>query len=68
MKEFEYMGYMSSEACEFFKGKIIEEQRDGLGVIGNFVKLSNGDTHLPSKGDKFKKDENGNIFVDSIYR
>ena len=32
------------------------------------IKLSDGSTCLPSKGDKFKKYEDGSITVTSIYR
>lgn len=68
IEEFEYKGYMCSNAQKFFKGKLIVEERDGCNVVGNFVKLSNGKTHLPSKSDKFKKYEDGSITVSSIYR
>jgi len=68
MEKLEYKGYMSSEAQEFFEGNIITEQRDGLAVIGHFVKLSNGETCLPSKGDIFTKHEDGTISVETIYR
>lgn len=67
MIEFEYKGYMCSAAQEFFKGNIIEEERDGCAVVGSFIKLSNGKTHLPSKGDKFTKNEDGSLTVSSIY-
>lgn len=68
IEEFEYLGFMSSDAQKFFKGKVIKESRDGIGVVGNFIKLSNGETHLPSKGDNFKKYEDGSISVSSIHR
>ena len=68
VEEFEYEGYMSQKAQKFFKGNTISEERDGCAVVGTFIKLSNGRTHLPSKGDKFKKYENGSITVSSIYR
>ena len=68
MKEFKYEGFMNSEAQEFFKGKIIEEQRDGLAVIGHFIQLVNGKTYLPSKGDIFTKYDDGTISVKTIYR
>ena len=42
-------------------------ESDGCAVVGSFVKLANGNTHLPSKSDKFKKYENGSITVTSIY-
>lgn len=59
--EFEYKGYMCNEAEKFFKDKIIKEERSGCAVVGYFIKLSNGNTILPSKGDKFKMNEDGNI-------
>jgi hypothetical protein len=68
MEKFIYEGYMSQEAQDFFKDNIKTEQRDGVAVIGSFVKLANGDTHLPNKGDVFIKHENGVITVSSIYR
>ncbi len=68
MEKFIYEGYMSQEAQDFFKDNIKTEQRDGIAVIGSFVKLANGDTHLPNKGDVFTKHENGVITVSSIYR
>jgi hypothetical protein len=68
MIEFIYPGYMSSEAQDFFKGKIEKEQRDGIAVVGNFIILANGNIHLPNKGDVFTKHENGNITVKSKYR
>lgn len=68
MEKFIYEGYMSQEAQDFFKDNIKTEQRDGVAVIGSFVKLASGDTHLPSKGDVFTKHENGVITVSSIYR
>lgn len=68
IEDFEYQGYMSQEAQKFFEGKLIREERDGCAVVGSFVKLANGNTHLPSKSDKFKKYEDGSITVTSIYR
>lgn len=68
MEEFKYKGYMCDDAENFFEGKVISEQRDGCAVVGHFVKLGNGNTHLPSKGEIFKKDQNGDISVTSIYR
>lgn len=53
VEEFEYEGYMSKKAQEFFKGKLNKEKRDGIDVVGSFVVLENGNTHLPSKGDIF---------------
>jgi len=67
VEEFEYEGWMSQEARKFFEGNLIREERDGCAVVGSFVKLANGNTHLPSKSDKFKKYENGSITVTSIY-
>lgn len=68
VEEFEYEGYMSQDAQKFFEGTLITEERDGCAVVGNFVKLASGKTHLPSKSDKFKKYEDGSITVTSIYR
>jgi hypothetical protein len=59
---FEYRGYWSDDAQSFFEDNIITEQRDGCAVVGNFLKLSDGSVCLPSKGDKFIKDKEGNIF------
>jgi len=59
--ELTYPGYMSKEAQDFFKDNIIEEQRDGCAVVGSFITLENGKTVLPSKGDKFIKNEHGKI-------
>jgi hypothetical protein len=61
---FKYKGFMCSEAQNFFKGNVIEEERDGCAVVGSFIKLSEGGTHLPSKGDKFKKLKDGTIVLD----
>ncbi len=58
---FEYEGWMSKEAQKFFEGSVIREERDGVSVVGSFIKLSSGDTYLPKKGDSFKKWENGSI-------
>jgi hypothetical protein len=68
MEEFVYEGYMSQEAQEFFKDNIEKEQRDGVSVVGSFIKLANGDTHLPNKGDIFTKHTNGTMTVKSIHR
>ena len=68
IEEFEYEGWMSKEAELFFGDKIEREVRDGVPVVGSFIQLASGETHLPSKGDKFKKYENGSITVKSIYR
>jgi len=54
VEEFEYQGYMSQEAQKFFGGKLITEERNEGAVVGSFVKLANGTTHLPNKNDKFK--------------
>lgn len=61
--KFRYKGYFCNEAKEFFGDKIIEEERDGCGVVGFFFKLSDTKTHLLSKGDEFIKDENGEIIL-----
>jgi hypothetical protein len=68
MKEFTYPGYFCSEAEEFFGDKVIREERDGCAVVGHFIKLMNGRTHLPDKGDVFMKDENGDLVVFPVYR
>lgn len=68
IEEFEYEGYMSQKAQDFFKGKLIKEQREGIAVVGSFVVLANGNAHLPSKGDIFRKYENGSICVSSKHR
>ena len=57
--EFTYPGYMSTEAQEFFKGHYVEEQRDGCGAVGTFLKLSDGKTKMPSKGDIFIRNKKG---------
>ena len=57
IEEFEYKGFMSTEAQKFFEGNIIREERDGCSTVGSFIQLASGKTHLPSKGDIFiKKD------------
>jgi len=68
IEEFEYKGYMCLEAQSFFKGNLIEEERDGCATVGSFITLSNGKTYLPSKGDHFRKYSNGSINVTSKYR
>jgi hypothetical protein len=68
MEEFIYEGYMSQKAQEFFKDNIEEEQRNGIAVVGSFIKLANGNTHLPNKGDVFTKYTNGTMTVKSIHR
>lgn len=65
--KFEYEGYMSTEAQEFFEGFVIREERDGCATVGHFIKLHDGSTILPSKGDKFTK-EGTQMFVESIYK
>lgn len=67
-ESFCYKGYMSKEAEEFFGENLLKEQREGVAVMGYFVKLSNGQTHMPSKGDVFKKYYNDSISVESIHR
>ena len=62
--EFEYKGFMSSEAQNFFEGNIIREQRDGCATVGSFIQLADGKTYLPSKGDKFIK-EDGRIILNN---
>lgn len=61
MIEFIYPGFMSKEAQEFFKENMIKEQRDGCAVMGFFITLEDGRTILPSKGDKFIKNEQGKL-------
>ena len=65
---FQYTGWMSQEAQLFFDGHIIKEERDGVAVVGTFIKLASGKTHLPSKGDVFTKHENNTITVKSQHR
>jgi len=60
-QEFTYLGFLTDEAVNFFAGKMITEERDGCAVVGTFVKLENGTTCMPSKGDIFTKDNLGNI-------
>jgi hypothetical protein len=60
-QEFTYLGFLTDEAVNFFAGKMIKEERDGCAVVGTFVKLENGKTCMPSKGDIFTKDDLGNI-------
>jgi hypothetical protein len=61
-KKFTYPGYMSKEAQDFFKDNSFEEPHPNVeGVSGTFVYLSDGTTHLPSKGETFVKDEHGKI-------
>lgn len=61
MKKLIYPGYMSKKCSEFFGDSLINEERDGCGVVGYFIKLENGNTIMPSKGDIFFKDENGKL-------
>jgi len=61
--EFTYQGYMSSEAQDFFGDKVLYEERDGCAVVGAFVKLSNGSTCMPSKGDTFVKGHDGLLMI-----
>lgn len=67
-EQFIYEGYMSKEAEKFFGKNLVTEQREGIAVMGFFIKLSNGQTHMPSKGDIFKKYDNDSIGVESIHR
>ena len=60
-QEFTYLGFLTDEAVNFFEGKMIREERDGCAVVGAFIKLENGTTCMPSKGDVFIKDDLGNI-------
>ena len=53
IEEFVYEGWMGQEAQKFFEGNCIREERDGCATVGSFIRLANGKTHLPSKGDKF---------------
>ena len=61
MEELIYPGFMSKEASDFFGNNLIREDRDGCGAVGHFVKLENGRTVMPNKGDMFVKDEHDNI-------
>lgn len=59
MTQLTYPGYMSQEAQSFFEGYLLTEQRDGCAATGFFVRLANGSTVMPSKGDVFIKDNKG---------
>lgn len=59
MITFTYQGYMSQEAQNFFGDNIIQEQRDGMAVMGFWVKTQDGNTHMLSKGQQYTKDEKG---------
>jgi len=63
MNDFKYKGYMSDEAIAFFGDKMKMEEREGIAVIGFFITLSDGKTHMPYKGDIFIKDDNGEIIL-----
>jgi hypothetical protein len=63
--EFVYPGYLNDESINFFGDKRISEKRDGCGAVGTFIKIPNGKTHMPSKGDIFIKDNLGNITLKS---
>jgi hypothetical protein len=56
-EQFTYQGYMSQEAEDFFNGHMKSEERDGCAVVGHFIQLPNGKTHLPSRGDIFEKED-----------
>ena len=60
-QEFTYLGFLTDEAVEFFGDKMKREERDGCAVVGTFIKLENGGTCMPSKGDVFVKDNLGNL-------
>jgi hypothetical protein len=63
---FTYPGFMSKEAQEFFSDKAFREAHPNVeGASGTFIKLSTGETHLPSKGETFVKDKNGEISLGS---
>ena len=66
-EEFVYEGWMWQEAQKFFEGNCIREERSGA-TVGSFIRLANGKMHLPSKGDKFTKHEDGSITVESLHR
>lgn len=66
IEEFEYKGYMIQDAQVFFGDKLIKEERDGCAVVGFFIKLPNGTTHLISKNDKFTKQVDGTITLKTI--
>lgn len=59
MNQFTYQGYMSKEAQEFFHDHLIQEQREGLAVIGYWVKTVDGNTHMLERGLTFIKDTKG---------
>lgn len=67
-KSLEYIGYMTEEMKEFLGDKLIKEQREGLGVVGNFVKTCSGATHLLSKGDIVNKYAIGCVSISSLNR
>lgn len=57
---------MSLEAQEFFADKALREAHPNVeGASGTFIKLSTGETHLPSKGETFVKYGNGEISLGS---
>jgi len=56
---FTYQGYMSNEATQFFGKYLIQEQRDGLAVVGFWAKLANGNTQMLEKGLSFTKNKKG---------
>lgn len=67
-KSLEYIGYMTDEMKDFLGDKLIQEQREGLGVVGMFLKTCSGSTHLLSKGDIVNKYAVGCISVSSQNR
>lgn len=58
MNTLTYPGYWNSESKEFFKGFVLSEQREGLGVVGRFVTMHDNRLYLPSKNDQFFKVNN----------
>jgi len=57
--QFTYQGYMSNDAQEFFKDYLIQEQRQGIAVVGFWVKTADGNTIMLQKGLTFIKDNKG---------
>lgn len=61
MEQLTYPGYMSSEASEFFGDSLVKEKREGCATVGHFIKIQDGRTVMPSKGDIFVKDKDGRL-------
>jgi hypothetical protein len=61
MNEFKFEGYLTDEAINFFGEKLKREKRDGCDVVGTFITMADGKTHMPYKNEIFVKDKSGNI-------